>query len=210
MPNPLSHCLFQEYPPTQLYQQEIKAVYQQEVLKIECRNTQGRRAVEVVRTKFKDYTYSLNDLELPQRPSNDNQNNLTKVKAAWRYLDVHDVGRSAVAKRRNVHIRARLMRGRGEGGGEGEDGDSSGGEGDGGSSGGKGGGGSDGKGGGGSGGKDGGGGGGGDNGDDEGGGSGDRNSGDDRNESVGDGWDESSNNESGNWGKINSSNSDNN
>ncbi|RIA90783.1 hypothetical protein C1645_822932 [Glomus cerebriforme] len=70
MPNPLSYCLFQEYLPIQLHQQGvkrlitcyhnglewIKAVYWQEVLKIECRNTWGRRAVEVVRTKFKDYS----------------------------------------------------------------------------------------------------------------------------------------------------------
>jgi len=69
MSDPLSHSLFQEYPPTELHQQgverliacyqngleRIKAIYRQEVLEIESRNTQGRRATEVVRTKFKDF-----------------------------------------------------------------------------------------------------------------------------------------------------------
>ena len=36
--------------------ERIKAVYRQEVLKIEPRNPQGRRATGVVRTKFKDFS----------------------------------------------------------------------------------------------------------------------------------------------------------
>jgi len=69
MQNPLSHSLFQEYTPTELHHQgverlitsyekgleRIKAVYRQEVLEIECRNTRGRRKIEVIRTKFKDF-----------------------------------------------------------------------------------------------------------------------------------------------------------
>ncbi|CAB4441040.1 unnamed protein product [Rhizophagus irregularis] len=35
--------------------ERIKGIYRQEVLKIENRNTKGRRAVGVVRTKVKDY-----------------------------------------------------------------------------------------------------------------------------------------------------------
>ena len=69
MSDPLSHSLFQEYPPTELHHQgverliacyqngleRIKTIYRQEVLEIESRNPQGRRATEVVRTKFKDF-----------------------------------------------------------------------------------------------------------------------------------------------------------
>ncbi|RIA80714.1 hypothetical protein C1645_838193 [Glomus cerebriforme] len=75
MPNPLSHCLFQEYLPTQLYQQgverliacyhngleRIKAVYQQEVLEIEYRNTQ-----DISQSGSNISAHSLNDLKLPQ------------------------------------------------------------------------------------------------------------------------------------------------
>jgi hypothetical protein len=88
--DPLSHNLFQEYPPTELHHQgverlivcyqkgleRIKAVYRQEVLEIECRNTQGRRAVEVVRTKFKDFSEQkktrrkANKAKLPQDQQN--------------------------------------------------------------------------------------------------------------------------------------------
>ncbi len=35
--------------------ERIKGVYRQEVLKIESRNTKGRRAVGIIRTKVKDY-----------------------------------------------------------------------------------------------------------------------------------------------------------
>src|SRR5207245_9880817 len=69
MENPLSHQLFQEYPPTEMHKEgldrliacypdgleRIKKVYLQEVLGVERRNTQGRRATGVVRTKVKDY-----------------------------------------------------------------------------------------------------------------------------------------------------------
>jgi len=69
MENPLSHQLFQEYPPTQMHEkglgrliscypdglERIKKVYLQEVLKVEQRNSQGRRTTGVVRTKLKDY-----------------------------------------------------------------------------------------------------------------------------------------------------------
>uniref|UniRef100_U9UIB1 Uncharacterized protein n=1 Tax=Rhizophagus irregularis (strain DAOM 181602 / DAOM 197198 / MUCL 43194) TaxID=747089 RepID=U9UIB1_RHIID len=69
MDNPLSHQLFQKYKPTEIHQEgldrliacypngleRIKGIYRQEVLKIENRNTKGRRAVGVVRTKVKDY-----------------------------------------------------------------------------------------------------------------------------------------------------------
>ena len=69
MPDPLSHNLFQEYPPTELHCQgverliacyqkgleRVKAVYRQEVLEVERRNPQGRRTVEVARTKLKDF-----------------------------------------------------------------------------------------------------------------------------------------------------------
>ncbi|UZO07800.1 uncharacterized protein OCT59_028074 [Rhizophagus irregularis] len=69
MSDPLSHDLFQEYQPTELHHQgverlisyyqkglaRIKTVYRQEVLEIECRNTHGRRAIEVVRTRLKDF-----------------------------------------------------------------------------------------------------------------------------------------------------------
>ncbi|RHZ77506.1 hypothetical protein Glove_177g73 [Diversispora epigaea] len=70
MSDPLSHDLFQKYPPTELHNQgverliacyqkgleRIKKVYRQEVLEIESKNTQGRRITEVVRTKLKDFT----------------------------------------------------------------------------------------------------------------------------------------------------------
>ena len=69
MDNPLSHQLFQKYTPTEMHQERlgrliacypnglerIKGIYRQEVLKIESRNTKGRRMVGVVRTKVKDY-----------------------------------------------------------------------------------------------------------------------------------------------------------
>ncbi|RHZ46541.1 hypothetical protein Glove_615g48 [Diversispora epigaea] len=69
MENPLTHPLFQNYTPTQMHQEglekliscypngleRIKKIYRQEVLKIESKNTQGRRATEVVKTKLKDY-----------------------------------------------------------------------------------------------------------------------------------------------------------
>jgi hypothetical protein len=69
MPNPLSHSLFQEYTPTELHHQGVerlitcydkglertKAVYRQEVLEIEYKNTRGRRKIEVIRTKSKDF-----------------------------------------------------------------------------------------------------------------------------------------------------------
>ena len=69
MSNLLSHQLFQEYTPMEMHKEglsrlfncypngleRIKAVYQQEVLKTECRNPQGRRTIGVVRTKVKDY-----------------------------------------------------------------------------------------------------------------------------------------------------------
>ncbi|CAB4439203.1 unnamed protein product [Rhizophagus irregularis] len=69
MDDPLSHQLFRKYPPTEMNQEgldrliacypngleRIKGIYRQEVLKIESRNTKGRRAVGVVRTKVKDY-----------------------------------------------------------------------------------------------------------------------------------------------------------
>jgi hypothetical protein len=69
MDNPLSHQLFQKYTPTEIHQEgldrliacypdgleRIKGIYRQEVLKIETRNTKGRRAVGVVKTKVKDY-----------------------------------------------------------------------------------------------------------------------------------------------------------
>ena len=68
MTDPLSHNLFQEYPPTELHHQgverliscyqkgleRIKAIYRQEVLEIESKNTQGRRIAGVVRIKVKD------------------------------------------------------------------------------------------------------------------------------------------------------------
>jgi len=89
----LSHNLFHEYPPTELHHQGverlivcyqkglewIKAVYRQEVLEIECRNTQGRRAVEVVRTKFKDFSeqkktrHKANKAKLPRAQQNISQ-----------------------------------------------------------------------------------------------------------------------------------------
>ncbi|PKK60415.1 hypothetical protein RhiirC2_793343, partial [Rhizophagus irregularis] len=50
MSDPLSHDLFQEYQPTELHHQGV------ELLEIECRNTHGRRAIEVVRTRLKDFT----------------------------------------------------------------------------------------------------------------------------------------------------------
>ncbi|CAG8648960.1 5272_t:CDS:2 [Rhizophagus irregularis] len=55
MSDPLSHDLFQEYQPTELHHQGVE-LYRQEVLEIECRNTHGRRAIEVVRTRLKDFT----------------------------------------------------------------------------------------------------------------------------------------------------------
>ncbi|RGB23078.1 hypothetical protein C1646_775049 [Rhizophagus diaphanus] len=69
MSDPLSHQLFQEYTPTEMHKEglsrlfdcypngleRIKAVYQQEVLKTEDRNPQGRRTIGVVRMKVKDY-----------------------------------------------------------------------------------------------------------------------------------------------------------
>jgi hypothetical protein len=69
MDNPISHQLFQNYTPTEMHQEgldrlvacypdgleRIKRIYRQEVLKIESRNTKGRRAAGVVRTKVKDY-----------------------------------------------------------------------------------------------------------------------------------------------------------
>ena len=69
MDDPLSHQLFQEYMPTEIHQEgldrliacypngleRIKGVYRQEVLKIEHKNSQGRRAVGVIKTKLKDY-----------------------------------------------------------------------------------------------------------------------------------------------------------
>ncbi|RHZ76523.1 hypothetical protein Glove_196g120 [Diversispora epigaea] len=69
MAKPLSHKLFQEYTPTQMHPEglkrliacypdglkRIKEVYRQDVLGIERRNTKGRRAVGVVKTKLKDY-----------------------------------------------------------------------------------------------------------------------------------------------------------
>src|SRR5581483_2062263 len=69
MSDPLSHDLFKEYQPTELHHQGverliscyrkglewIKAVYRQEVLEIECKNTHGRRVVKVVRTRVKDF-----------------------------------------------------------------------------------------------------------------------------------------------------------
>jgi len=68
MLDPLSYSLFQEYLPTELHHQEverlivcyqkglewIKAIYRQEVLEIESKIIQGRRAMKVVRIKFKD------------------------------------------------------------------------------------------------------------------------------------------------------------
>ncbi|GBC39514.2 hypothetical protein GLOIN_2v1480545 [Rhizophagus irregularis DAOM 181602=DAOM 197198] len=51
MSDPLSHDLFQEYQPTELHHQGVE-----QVLEIECRNTHGRRAIEVVRTRLKDFT----------------------------------------------------------------------------------------------------------------------------------------------------------
>jgi hypothetical protein len=71
MSNPLSHDIFQEYQLTELHHQgverliscyqkgleQIKPVYRQEVLEIECRNTHGRRAIEVVRTRLKDFNH---------------------------------------------------------------------------------------------------------------------------------------------------------
>lgn len=70
MDNPLSHQLFQKYPPTEIHQEgldrlvacypngleRIKGIYRQEVLKIEDRVTRGRREVGVARTKVKDYS----------------------------------------------------------------------------------------------------------------------------------------------------------
>ncbi|GBB97324.1 hypothetical protein RclHR1_29680003 [Rhizophagus clarus] len=69
MKNPLSHPLFEKYPPTEMHKEgldrliacypdglkRIKKVYLQEVLQTERKNTQGRRTAEVVRTKIKDY-----------------------------------------------------------------------------------------------------------------------------------------------------------
>ena len=69
MENPLSHQLFQEYPPTEMHKEgldrliacypdgleRIKKVYLQEVLGVERKNTQSRRATGVVRIKEKDY-----------------------------------------------------------------------------------------------------------------------------------------------------------
>lgn len=69
MDNPLSHQLFQKYTPTEMHQEgferlvacysggleRIKGIYRQEVLKIENRDTKGRRKVGVPRTKVKDY-----------------------------------------------------------------------------------------------------------------------------------------------------------
>ncbi len=69
MDNLLSYQLFQKYTPTEMHKEElsrllacypdglerIKEVYRQEVLKIESRNTKGKRAAGVIRTKVKDY-----------------------------------------------------------------------------------------------------------------------------------------------------------
>ncbi|GBB99818.1 hypothetical protein RclHR1_36410001 [Rhizophagus clarus] len=69
MDNPLSHPLFQKYPPTEIHKEgldhliacypdgleRIKKVYFQEVLEVERKNTQGRGAAGVIRTKVKDY-----------------------------------------------------------------------------------------------------------------------------------------------------------
>ena len=116
MSDPLSHDLFKEYQPTELHHQEvecliacyqngleqIKAIYRQEVLEIECSNTHGRRATEVVRIRLKDFdkqnkakhqnktklfqntsqasrsNSNADNLELPRLP--DNQNSLLKKK----------------------------------------------------------------------------------------------------------------------------------
>ncbi|CAB4433303.1 unnamed protein product [Rhizophagus irregularis] len=127
MLDPLSYDLFQEYQPTELHHQgverliscyqrgleRIKTVYRQEVLEIECRNTHGRRAVEVVRTRLKDFSQQKKNRqtkvkltqeeekileallvyedELPDSAINEvlgklsSDWNKTKVKAAWRY-----------------------------------------------------------------------------------------------------------------------------
>ncbi|RHZ80558.1 hypothetical protein Glove_134g158 [Diversispora epigaea] len=83
MAEPLSHKLFQEYTPTQMHPEglkrliacypdglkRIKEVYRQDVLRIEQRNTKGRRAVGVVRMKLKDY----NDQKKTKRKRTVNQ-----------------------------------------------------------------------------------------------------------------------------------------
>ena len=69
MDDPLSHQLFQDYTPMEVHQEgldrliacypdgleRIKGIYRQEVLEIEPKNPQGRRAVGVIKTKLKDY-----------------------------------------------------------------------------------------------------------------------------------------------------------
>ncbi|GES96424.1 hypothetical protein GLOIN_2v1482460 [Rhizophagus clarus] len=89
MDDPLSHQLFQKYTPTEIHQEgldrliacypngleRIEGIYRQEVLKIESRNTKGRRAVGVVRTKVKDYNNQKKSrnqpVTMPTQPSQD-------------------------------------------------------------------------------------------------------------------------------------------
>ncbi|PKY32595.1 hypothetical protein RhiirB3_450885 [Rhizophagus irregularis] len=80
-----------KYPPTEMNQEgldyliacypnglkRIKGIYRQEVLKIESRNTKGRRAVGVVRTKVKDYNsnkkqFTTGSLQSSQKNTDEN------------------------------------------------------------------------------------------------------------------------------------------
>ncbi|GBC10068.1 hypothetical protein RclHR1_09310003 [Rhizophagus clarus] len=91
MENPLSHPLFEKYPPTEMHKEgldrliacypdgleQIKKVYLQEVLQTERKNTQGRRTAGVVRTKIKDYNQK-KSREKKTRAENQNLANPTE------------------------------------------------------------------------------------------------------------------------------------
>ncbi|RGB42591.1 hypothetical protein C1646_750774 [Rhizophagus diaphanus] len=70
MMDPLSHSIFKNLEPPEIHQEgykkliaccensleRMRIIYKQDVIKSEPRNAQGRRALEVRRTKHKDYT----------------------------------------------------------------------------------------------------------------------------------------------------------
>ena len=69
MIDPLSHEIFKDLEPPELHKEgyerlvacykngleRMQVIYKQDVIKIEPRNAQGRRALEIRRTRHKDY-----------------------------------------------------------------------------------------------------------------------------------------------------------
>ena len=110
MDNPLSHQLFQKYTPTEMHKEglsrliecypngleRIKGIYRQEVLKIESRNTKGRRAVGVIRTKVKDYSSQkksknqpiVDSLQLPSTDSPDTTKPQTRHRTTKEEMEI--------------------------------------------------------------------------------------------------------------------------